>query len=155
MKNIILVGMPGCGKTTIGKKLAAALEMDFADTDRLIEEQTGRKIPDIICEDGEPRFRELECIAIADAVARANHVIATGGGSVLAKENRDRLAQSGIVIFLERPLDWLSTEGRPLSVDLPALYRQRLPLYESLCHHKITMDEDLQNNVQKILAVVR
>jgi shikimate dehydrogenase len=148
--NIVLTGMPGCGKTTIGMELAKVYEKDFVDTDGLIEERTGRKIPDIINEDGEPHFRELESAVIAEVAAKTNQVIATGGGSVLAEENRDALAQNGIVVFLERSLDKLATDGRPLSVDLGTLYQHRLPVYESFCQHKITLDDDLADNVRKI-----
>jgi len=152
--NIILTGMPGCGKTTIGRELAKVYEKDFVDTDELIEARTGRKIPDIIREDGEPRFRELESDVIAEAAARTNQVIATGGGSVLAEENRDALAQNGVVIFLERPIDRLATDGRPLSVDLEVLYRRRLPVYESFCQYKITLDDDLAGNVRRIKKMI-
>jgi shikimate dehydrogenase len=148
--NIVLVGMPGCGKTTIGMELAKVYEKDFVDTDELIEARTGRKIPDIINEDGEQRFRELEVAVIAEAAAKTNQVIATGGGSVLAEDNRDALAQNGIVVFLERSLDKLATDGRPLSVDLGMLYQQRLPVYESFCQYKITLDDDLAGNVRMI-----
>jgi shikimate dehydrogenase len=148
--NIVLIGMPGCGKTTIGRKLAAALKRDFTDTDQLIAKRTGRAIPEIIREDGEPRFRELERDLIEEAGAQTGQVIATGGGSVLLQENRYALRQNGIIVFLERPLEKLATGGRPLSVDLNALYRQRLPLYEGLCRHKIACGEDLDGNVRRI-----
>jgi len=152
--NIVLIGMPGCGKTTIGAELARDRKMGFIDTDLAIEAQTGRKIPDIINEDGEACFRELERKAIADAAVRTNQVIATGGGSVLARENREALMQNGVIIFLDRELDRLATEGRPLSVDLHALYQRRLPLYESLCRHKIKVTDALRDNIRKIDEVI-
>ncbi|MCL2880217.1 MAG: hypothetical protein FWF29_08240, partial [Treponema sp.] len=148
--NIVLVGMPGCGKTTAGRELARLYNRDFIDTDFLIEKRAGRKVPDIITDDGEPAFRILERDAIAEAAAQSNRVIATGGGSVLLKENRDALLQNGIVIFLDSPPELLATGGRPLSQDLPALYRQRLPLYESMCHHKIAVDPDTVVTVHRI-----
>jgi len=148
--NIVLIGMPGCGKTTIGREVAAALKRDFIDTDQLIAQRTGRKIPDIIREDGEPCFRELERDAIAEAGAKSGQVIATGGGSVLLNENRAALRQNGIIVFLDRPLEKLATGGRPLSVDLNALYQQRLPFYEGLCRHKIACVDDLSANVRAI-----
>jgi shikimate kinase len=82
-------------------------------------------------------------------------VIATGGGSVLAKENRNALTQNGFVLFLERPLDQLATAGRPLSVDLEALYERRLPLYESFCNCKIEIGGDLRANLRKICEVLQ
>jgi shikimate dehydrogenase len=148
--NIVLIGMPGCGKTTIGSELARVYGKDFVDTDELIEAQMGREIPDIIREDGEMSFRELESAVIAEAAAKTNQVIATGGGSVLAEENRDALAQNGIVVFLERPLDRLATDGRPLSVDLGALYQRRLPFYQSFSQYKIMLGDDLADNVRRI-----
>ena len=152
--NIVLIGMPGCGKTSVGKKLAKLLDMDFADTDSIVEDASGRKIPDIIRNDGEPRFRELECAAVAQVAARARQVIATGGGSVLAKENRDALSQNGTIVFLERDLGSLATEGRPLSADLQAMYQQRQPVYEALCHHKIRNDGGLQETARKLALLL-
>jgi len=135
--NVVLIGMPGCGKTSAGRELAKLLGMDFADTDSMIEESAGKKTGDIIRESGEPFFRELERAAVARAAAKTRAVIATGGGSVLARENRDALLSNGIVVFLERGLSGLAVEGRPLSSDLQALHRQRQPIYESLCHHRV------------------
>ena len=153
--NIVLIGMPGCGKTSLGKKLAELLEMDFVDTDIMIEESTGRKIPNIIDEDGEPFFRDLERNVIARLAAKTRLVIATGGGSVLAKENRDALLQNGTVVFLERELGSLATEGRPLSVDLQGLYRRRQPIYESLCHYKVNADKGLHDALHKVAELLQ
>jgi len=147
--------MPGCGKTTTGRELAKVCGREFVDTDKVIEERTGRKIPDIINEDGEGRFRELEKCVIAEVAAQTNQVIATGGGSVLAQENRDALSQNGIVIFLECPLEYLATTGRPLSVDLETLYQRRLPLYKGLCQHTITVSADLADDVRRINEVLQ
>jgi shikimate dehydrogenase len=152
--NIVLIGMPGCGKTTTGRELAKVCGREFVDTDKVIEEREGRKIPDIINEDGEPCFRELEKCVIAEVAAQTNQVIATGGGSVLAEENRDALSQNGIVIFLECPLEYLATAGRPLSVDLETLYQRRLPLYKGLCQHTITVSADLADDVRRILELI-
>jgi len=153
--NIVLVGMPGCGKTSVGKKLAELFEMDFVDTDLAIEASTGRQVPDIIREDGEPFFRELERKVVSQVAAGTHQVIATGGGSVLAKENRDALLQNGKIVFLERKLEDLPTKGRPLSVDLQAMYRQRLPIYESLCHYKVGVEGDLQDTFRKVAELLQ
>jgi len=152
--NIVLIGMPGCGKTTIGAELARLRGMGFVDTDLAIEAQTGRTIPSIINEDGEARFRELERRIIAEVAVRTNQVIATGGGSILAQGNRELLLQNGTVLFLDRALNRLATDGRPLSVDLGALYHRRLPIYENLCHYKIEITDSLEDNVRKICEVL-
>jgi len=152
--NIVLIGMPGCGKTSLGRKLAGLFEMDFVDTDHMIEAETGRKPSDIIRENGEAFFRELERKAVSLAAAKTRRVIATGGGSVLARENRDALLQNGTILFLDMELKSLATADRPLSVDLEAMYRQRLPIYESLCHHKITPGKNLQETLDRVLKIL-
>jgi len=147
--NVVLVGMPGCGKTTVGRELAKSLDMGFADTDQMIEASAGRKVRDIIREDGEPCFRELERAAVAQAAAKTRRVIATGGGAVLSAENRNALLQNGVVVFLERDLAGLATEGRPLSADLHSLWRQRLPIYEGFCHHRVKVADDLRETLRR------
>ena len=153
--NIVLIGMPGCGKTSVGAKLAEFLEMDFVDTDHMIESSTGRKVPDIIREDGEPFFRELERGVVSRVAAGTRQVIATGGGSVLARENRDALLQNGRIVFLERDPESLETRGRPLSLDLQAMYRQRLPIYESLCHYRVRAEDNLHDTFRKIAGLLQ
>ena len=129
--NVILIGMPGSGKTTVGQALARRLGRDFADGDQAVEEATGQTIPQIFQTGGEAAFRQEETKVLSRLGKASGLVIATGGGCVTRPENRDLLRQNGIVIFLERPLDRLSREGRPLSLgaDLEAMYRRRLPLY--------------------------
>ena len=153
--NIVLIGMPGSGKTSVGKKLAEMLGMDFIDTDRVIESSTGRKASDIIRKDGEGFFRELESRVIAQETAKSRRVIATGGGGVLAKENRNALLQNGTVIFLERETEKLETQGRPLSLDLAAMYRQRQPVYESLCHYKVKVDGSIEDTAKRVADCMR
>jgi len=152
--NIVLIGMPGCGKTSVGKRLAKFLDMDFVDTDTVIETKTGRKVADIIREDGEPFFRVLERYVITQVTAKTRQVIATGGGSVLAKKNRDAFLKNGTIVFLDRELASLATEGRPLSVDLHTLHRQRQPIYESLCHHKVRAANNVQDTLQKVKEIL-
>lgn len=128
-RNITLVGMPGCGKTTIGKKLTETLDMSFVDTDHLLEQENEMPAGDIIRTRGEDAFRNLEEQLLARVTAEHGQVIATGGGAVLRPENRQSMRQNGPVIFLERDLSQLPTEGRPLSHHLDEMYRKRLPLY--------------------------
>lgn len=133
MSNVILIGMPGCGKTTVGRKSAEISGRKFVDLDDEIRNNTGRSISDIFQEDGEAYFRHLETLASKEYGKRNGLVIATGGGVVTTPENRYALRQNGIVIWLTRPLDDLPMDGRPLSKDLRALEKmsaERAALYE-------------------------
>lgn len=129
--NVVLVGMPGCGKTTVGKALAALLGKKFVDTDALIRETAGKPIPDIFATEGEDAFRNLEHQVICRVGAGQGQVIATGGGAVTYPQNQYPLKQNGVIVWLQRPLEVLPTEGRPLSAagSLAEMYRAREPLY--------------------------
>ena len=133
VRNIVLIGMPGCGKSTIGKKIAADTGKKFVDTDALVEKKAGKSIPDIFKEEGEAAFRKLEAEVIASIGKERGQVIATGGGCVLSLENVRNLRQNGTMVFIKRDIDKLSTEGRPLSQgeDLAEMYKKRLPFYEA------------------------
>ena len=119
MDNLILVGFSCSGKTTLGRNVARRLRLNFVDTDRYIEEVTGRRIQDIFQEEGEPAFRAFEREAIAEIMERCNQVVSTGGGAFVDPVNRDRLRHGNLVIHLEvRPetvVDRLqnSRSGRP------------------------------------------
>ena len=130
-RNVVLIGMPGCGKTTVGKALARRLRKDFVDVDEEIVRQAGRSIPEIFAQAGEEGFRALESDAVRAAGSRTGCVISTGGGVVTRRENLAPLRQNGVVIHLLRSLSALPSEGRPLSQRTPAeeLWRQRAPLY--------------------------
>ncbi len=131
--NIVLVGMPGCGKTTVGRELARLSGKPFVDLDEEIVRRAGKSIPDIFREEGEAAFRELEAQVLADVCARSGQVIATGGGAVLRAENRAAMRRAGRVYFLRRALEELPTDGRPLSQkgSLGEMYRVRKPLYSA------------------------
>ena len=142
--NKVLIGMPGSGKTTIGKELAENLNRVFIDTDLLIEEREGQSISKIFEKKGEPYFRKLE-IEIAKEIGKEKAlVIATGGGMVLQKEAMDALRQNGEIIWVKAPLESLSQEGRPLSVDyevLEKMWEEREPFYSKYANKIIDRGE--------------
>lgn len=131
--NIVLVGMPASGKTSVGKALADGLSKSFEDTDDLIVLNTKKTIPDIFRESGEKAFREIEKNVIFNISGENGKVIATGGGAVLNYENIDILKENGRVYFIDRPLEMLiTTDDRPLSsnrADLEKRYNERYSLY--------------------------
>ena len=140
-QNIVLIGMPGCGKTSIGAALAIRMGREFADTDELIEKSAGKNIPAIFSEDGEERFRKWEAKILQDLCKKSGLIIATGGGVVKQPENQRIIKQNGIIVFLERDLDQLSLAGRPLSErdGVKALAAERLPIYKEWSEHTVTV----------------
>ena len=140
LRNIVLVGMPGCGKSTLGEDLAVRLGRPFLDLDHRASELAGKPIPQIFKEDGEPAFRALESRVAREAGRGRGQVLATGGGVLLDPENVLALKQNGLLIFVDRPLHRLARTGRPLSEDGDALRRMeeaRRPLYET--HSDLTV----------------
>lgn len=131
--NIVLVGMPGSGKSTIGRLIAEKSGKVLIDTDELIEQKSGIVIPLIFEKYGEEHFRKLEIDAVKEAGKKTGCVISTGGGVVTRMENYEPLIQNGRIYFIERDLQKLSTGGRPLSKDMDAvnsLWENRKDLYE-------------------------
>ncbi|MBQ9016476.1 MAG: chorismate mutase [Firmicutes bacterium] len=138
LQNIVLIGMPGAGKTTTGKALAQQTGRRFLDMDNLITQHQGKTPEEIIREDGEARFREIETQVLEGLVrgpsaSAGGLVIATGGGIVERDENRELIRENGQIIWLRRPLEELPTEGRPISQadGLAAILKRREPLYEA------------------------
>jgi shikimate dehydrogenase len=129
--NITLIGMPGCGKTSVGKALARLTGRPFHDTDEMIWAESGSSPAQIIALRGEAAFRALETKVLAGVCKESHAIIATGGGVVTRPENRNLLRQNSRVVLLERPLHLLPTNERPLSQaeGLEALYQKRQPLY--------------------------
>ena len=142
--NLVLIGMPGCGKSTIARKLAEISGRPAVDIDQRIVERIGIPIRDFFAQQGEARFRQIEAEILAEVTLQTGQIIATGGGIVKDWENVRRLRQSGKVYFLDRSLDQLETDpSRPLSSSREALrqlYDQRIDLYRAAC------DQQIENN---------
>lgn len=153
MKNIVLIGMPGCGKSTIGTLLAEKLGRALADADEKIIALAGKSIPEIFAQDGEPTFRDWETKALTELGKQSGLVIATGGGCVTQKRNYPLLHQNGYLVWLERDWSKLPTDGRPLSQanDLGKMYAVRKPLYEAFADIRVENTDTPEETVQKIL----
>lgn len=134
-KNIVLIGMPGCGKTTVGTYLSKELGMPFFDSDMLITKKSGREISDIFAKEGEAFFRKLESEAIFELSGKTGSIIATGGGVVLDAENIRNLYKNGRIFFIDRPLaDLVPTADRPTASTAEAIkkrYEERYPIYKN------------------------
>ena len=157
-QNIVLIGMPGCGKTTVGKELAKAINKEFIDTDEEIVKREGISIPEIFKALGEAGFRKIESEIIKDVAARQGLVIATGGGAVLKEENTKLLKGNGIVFFLDRDLSNIAaTSDRPLSSnreDLKKRYNERYPIYCKSADFKISCNNEVSDNVNAVKEVI-
>ena len=153
MENIILIGMPGCGKSTIGKLLAEKLSRPFLDADEELVKTFGMEIPAIFASEGEAGFREKETSVLERLGRQSGLIIATGGGCVTKPENYPLLHQNGTLFWLQRDWRILPREGRPLSLTTgtEALYRIRRPLYESFADHIIVNNGNPENAVSEIL----
>ena len=115
-RNIVLVGMPGCGKTSVGRAIADILGRRFYDTDDEITKKYGRTPADIITEDGEEKFREIESEILSSLTRESSLVISTGGGTVIKQKNRRLMHENGTVVLLLRPIEELATDGRPITL---------------------------------------
>lgn len=150
--NIVLIGMPGCGKTTVGQALAALSGREPLDLDQRIVEKAGKSIPEIFAEQGEAAFRALEREVVAEAGRLTGRLLLTGGGVVTVPENYAPLRQNGRIYHLVRDLESLPTEGRPLSqsTGLRALWEQRAPLYARFRDVIIQNSGTVQETAQEI-----
>ena len=153
-QNLVLVGMPSCGKTTFGKILSAELNKSFIDTDEEIIKRSGMPISEIFEKFGEKYFRDLESEVLNDLSAYQGMVIATGGGAILREENVNALKQNGKIIFIDRPLSMLiTTDDRPLSKSRELLekrYNERYGIYSSVCDVKIKADGEINDTAKLI-----
>lgn len=156
MKNIILVGMPGCGKSTLGKAVADMTGRQFIDADESIVEREQMSIPEIFAKSGEEGFRKAETEALADICKKSSCVIATGGGCVTRDENYPLLHQNGTIIWIQREIESLPTDGRPLSQsgNLEKMYEVRRPMYKKFADHIIENSGDVKDIAEQILKLI-
>ena len=155
-ENLVLIGMPGCGKTTFAKLLSKTLDRQWKDTDAELEKREGKTCKAIIEEEGMEAFRKKESEVVQE-LARENHLIlATGGGAVLNPENVKALRMNGRMVWIDRPIqDIIPTRDRPLSSNresLLALYKERLPIYEKSCDLRVENKGSKEEVIEKILG---
>ena len=158
--NIVLIGMPSAGKTTIGKMLENRMQKEFIDLDDIIIEKAGKSIPEIFEESGEAGFRAIETEAAIEVSKLNNKIIATGGGTIKHNVNMDYLRQNGITIFIDRDVDKLisSDPNRPLSKSTDALekmHAERLPLYQKYAAYVAVNNSDIESTVTEIEEAYR
>ena len=154
-KNIILIGMPGCGKTTVGKKIAELLGREFSDADAEFTRMHGLSPAEAIEKYGEEGFRKLEHATICRLCCESGRVIATGGGAVTKEYNYAPIRQNGTVVYLRRDISRLATVGRPLSVNLEELYLKRKDAYEGLADLTVDSTEVAERTARLIIDGVR
>lgn len=154
-RNLVLIGMPGSGKTTLGKRAAARLGMDFVDVDDEIIKKIKMPIAEYFAENGEKSFRDVESECIREAASLQNTVIATGGGAVLRKRNMELLKGNGTVYFINRPIDFLVTsDDRPLSSNREALekrFSERYGFYMEEGERMLAANQDIGSNTDSII----
>lgn len=157
LTNVSLIGMPGCGKSTIGSALAKQLGKTFVDLDEEIERRTGNNIPDIFAREGEEAFRRYEAETLADVAKHTGQIIACGGGVIKNPANVRALRQNGSVLWVQRPLGKLATGGRPLSqggAALKQLQAERTPLYQAAADAVLDNSSTLAAAVQAAVQLL-
>lgn len=157
MQNIIIIGMPGSGKTAVSTMLAERLGRKIFDTDTIVSEKAGMTIPEIFAAQGEAGFRKLETEATAEVGKLSGNIISTGGGVVTVADNYELLRQNGVIVWIERDTNKLARDGRPISLssDLNELYAARLPLYERFADIKADNNGDINDTVNAIMEMIK
>ena len=169
-RNVILIGARGCGKTTVGRALAARLGWEFVDTDERIVARAGKSIRAIFADDGEPAFRQLESELVDEVTRDTQQVISAGGGAVLAQRNRAALSAAGVCIWLTAPPEELhrrlesdpqtaetrpALTGRAALDEIRHLLTQREPLYAAVAEHVVpTAGQPVEQIVETLLGLV-
>ena len=156
MENIALIGMAGCGKSTIGKLLAEQTGKQFVDADEEIVKLAGKSIPEIFAQDGEEAFRACETQVLGELGKKSGLVIATGGGCVTKDRNYPLLHQNSRILWLKRDAALLPTDGRPLSqkTNPAVLYEQRKPLYAAFADAAVENDSTPEECAKRIIAAL-
>lgn len=156
VQNIVLIGMPGCGKTTLGKLLADKTGKKLIDTDAEIVKQIGMSIPEYFSANGEAAFREVESAVLCSVSKRSGAIISTGGGCVTRAENYRHLHQNSRIVWIKRDLTKLPTNGRPISQHTSAeeLYKKRKPMYETFADYCIDNNTAPEQAAEAILALI-
>lgn len=162
---IFLIGMPGCGKTTLGRIAAGILNIKFKDMDEEIERREGKTVAEIFQEVGESGFRDIETEVLKDEIiATDDKIVSCGGGVVVREENIELLQNSGAeVIYIDRPIQKIAEDiqcsKRPLMKDgteaLYKLYEQRSKRYNRACNGKIINDSDVRHGVSELVRLIR
>lgn len=157
MQNIVIIGMPGSGKTTVSTMLAEKLGRKILDTDTIVSEKAGVTIPEIFAAQGEAGFRRLETEATAEVGKLSGNIISTGGGVVTVADNYGLLHQNGVIVWIERDTNKLARDGRPISLssDLNELYAARLPLYDRFADIKADNNGDINDTVNAIMEMIK
>ncbi len=156
-KNIALIGMPSCGKSTLGEILSKKLGRSFADTDNLIENRAEMPIEQIFEKYGQAHFRRLETDVLRECAFESGLVISTGGGVVTQKQNLDILRRNSVCVFVKRDLEKLCDDGRPLSKSrgITTLYNERLPLYKEFAQLEIDNNGDIESCADEIIRLLK
>ena len=154
-RNIVLIGMPSCGKSTVGRALAARLGREFKDSDDEIVKAHG-EIPAIFANEGEENFRFYESEVLSDLTKKHRLVIATGGGAVEKQRNLLNMRQNGVIVYLTRDLNRLTDEGRPLSQGgkIHELYLRRAPIYQKAADVTVANEGSIAQTVESIVREV-
>ena len=160
-KNIVLIGMPGSGKTTIGRMLSQNMKVKFIDVDKFIEKETESTITEIF-QQGEEYFRKIECEAIYKLTRKKAAIISTGGGVIKNPENIKALRETGIIIFIDRPVENIANNAsiskRPLLKQginkIYEIFDERYEVYKEYCDYIIVNDGTLEEIVEKIICKI-
>ena len=163
--NIFLIGLMGSGKTTIGKLLSKRLDKLFFDSDQVIEERLGVKVPLIFEYEGESGFRERKSNVLKDLVAKKNIILATGGGVILSSKNRELLSSNGVVIYLKADYENLAKrmendksrpllQGTEIIPTLKKLFKTRDPLYTSIADYEVNTKNKKAYQIEKEIRLL-